>query len=100
MFYSHFAVAGLDVVVEDSSNLGRADMTVRFNNHVYLFEFKVVELAPAGSTIAQLRTSGYAEKYRHLDPPIHWVGVEFSRETRNLTAFVIENAWWRRLKPG
>ena len=44
VFYSHFAAAGLDVVVEDSSNLGRVDMAVRFNSHIYLFEFKVVEL--------------------------------------------------------
>ena len=41
VFYSHFAAAGLDVVVEDSSSLGRVDMAVRFNNHVYLFEFKL-----------------------------------------------------------
>ena len=92
VFYSHFAAAGLDVAVEDSSNLGRVDMTVRFNNQVYLFEFKVIETAPAGKAMAQLKTKGYADKYRHLGQPIHLVGVEFSRETRNLTAFVVETA--------
>ena len=100
VFYSHFAAAGLDVVVEDSSSLGRVDMTVRFNNHVYLFEFKlapgsgrgVPELTPVGGAMAQLKAKGYADKFRHLGQPIHLVGVEFSRETRNLVAFVAEDA--------
>ena len=92
VLYSHFASAGLDVAVEDSSSLGRVDMAVRFNNHVYLFELKAVETAPTGGAMAQLKAKGYAEKYRHLGQPIHLVGVEFSRETRNLTAFVVENA--------
>ena len=100
VFYSHFAAAGLDVVVEDSSSLGRVDMAVRFNNHVYLFEFKLApdseraaaETAPASAALAQLKAKGYAEKYRHLGQPIHLVGVAFSRETRNLSAFVVEDA--------
>ena len=92
VFYSHFAAAGLDVVVEDSSSLGRVDMAVRFNDHVYLFEFKVVETASAGTAMAQLKSKGYADKYRHLGQPIHLAGVEFSRETRNLVALAVENA--------
>ena len=48
VFYSYFAALGLDIRVEDSSNHGRLDMAVLFNGHVYLFEFKVVELASAG----------------------------------------------------
>ena len=46
VFYSYFAGLGLDITVEDSSSHGRLDMAVRFNGNVYLFEFKVVELAP------------------------------------------------------
>ena len=93
VFYSHFAAAGLDVVVEDSSSLGRVDMAVRFNDRVYLFEFKLAPGADReGAAMAQLKAKGYADKYRHLGQPIHLVGVEFSRETRNLTAFVVETA--------
>ena len=55
VFYSNFAAAGLDVTVEDSSSHGRVDMAVRFNGHVCLFEFKVVELAPEGAAMDQLR---------------------------------------------
>ena len=87
VFYSYFAALGLDVIVEDSTSHGRLDMTVEFNDNVYLFEFKVVELAGEGAAMAQLRTRGYADKYRHLGRPIHLVAVEFSRETRNVVAF-------------
>ena len=64
VFYSYFAALGFEIVVEDSSNHGRLDMAVRAFGHVYLFEFKVVELAPEGAALAQLKERGYAEKYR------------------------------------
>ena len=92
MFYSYFAGLGLDVVVEDSTNHGRLDMAVRFNGHVYLFEFKVVEMAPEGAAMAQLKGRRYADKYRHLGQPIHLVAVEFSKDARNLAAFEVERA--------
>ena len=85
--YSYFAALGLDVTVEDSTSHGRLDMAVEFNDNVYLFEFKVVELAGEGAAMAQLRSRGYADKYRHLGQPIHLVAVEFSKETRNVVAF-------------
>ncbi len=60
--------------------------------NVYLFEFKVVASGPEGAALAQLRERGYAEKYRRLGRPIHLVGIEFSRETRNVAAFDAEPA--------
>ncbi|OIN94039.1 MAG: hypothetical protein AUJ20_02180, partial [Comamonadaceae bacterium CG1_02_60_18] len=60
VFYSYFAALGLDITVEDSSNQGRLDMAVRFNGHIYLFEFKVVELVPEGKALAQLKAKNYA----------------------------------------
>ena len=92
VFYSYFAGLGLDIVVEDSSSHGRLDMAVQFNNNVYLFEFKVVELAPKGGALAQLQAKGYADKYRRLGQPIHLVAVEFSKESRNIVAFEVEAA--------
>ena len=92
VFYSYFAGLGLDVVVEDSSSHGRLDMALRFNDNVYLFEFKVVELAPEGAAIAQLKARGYADKYHDRGEPIHLIGVEFSKEARNLAAFDVEQA--------
>ena len=87
--YSYFAALGYEIAVEESSSHGRLDMAVRTGGHVYLIEFKVVEMAPPGSALAQLQSRDYAAKYRHLDQPIHLIGVEFSRETRNVTAFEV-----------
>ena len=89
VFYSYFAALGYEIAVEESSSHGRLDMAVRTSGHVYLFEFKVVEMAPPGSALAQLRERGYADKYRGGGEPIHLIGVEFSRTTRNVTAFEV-----------
>ncbi len=92
VFYSCFAALGLDMRVEDSSRRGRVDMAVLFNGTVYLFEFKVVDSAATGVALAQLKTKGYADKYRGRGQPVHLVGVEFSKETRNIVAFEAERA--------
>ena len=92
VFYAYFAGLGLDVTVEDTTSRGRLDMAVRFNGHVYLFEFKVVELAPEGRAMAQLKAKGYADKYRHLQQPIHLIAVEFSKASRNVLALDVERA--------
>ncbi len=87
--YSYFAALGYEIAVEESSSHGRLDLAVRTGGHVYLFEFKVVELASPGSALVQLRERDYAAKYRGRGEPIHLIGVEFSRETRNVTAFEV-----------
>ncbi len=92
VFYSYFAALGLDIRVEDSSSHGRLDMAVLFNGNVYLFEFKVVEMASAGAALAQLKERCYADKYRGLGQPIHLIGVEFSKDERNVAAFDVERA--------
>ena len=92
VFYSYFAALGYDIAVEESTSHGRLDMAVRAAGHVYLFEFKVAELSPPGSALAQLQQRRYADKYRAAGDPIHLIGVEFSRNTRNITAFETADA--------
>jgi len=89
VFYSYFAALGYEITVEESSSHGRLDMAVRTGGHVYLFEFKVEELGSSGSALAQMRERDYAAKYRGRGEPIHLIGVEFSRRTRNVTAFEV-----------
>ena len=92
VFYSYFAALGYEISVEESSSHGRLDMAVRTGGHVYLFEFKVVEMSPPGAALAQLQERGYADKYRARGEPIHLIGVEFSRDTRNVTTFEVADA--------
>jgi hypothetical protein len=90
IFYSYFAALGLDIRLEDSTNHGRIDMTVRFNAQVFLFEFKVLEMNPAGAALQQIKDRGYADKYRGCGEPVHLVGVEFSKASRNIVGFEVE----------
>ena len=59
---------------------------------MFVLEFKVVERTGTGAAIAQLRERGHADKYRHLGVPVHLVGMEFSKETRNVERFETELA--------
>ncbi len=90
VFYAYFASLGLDLTLEDSSNQGRLDMVLKFNQHIYLFEFKVVELNPAGAALQQINNRRYADKYRALGQPIHLIGVEFSKDKRAVVGFEVE----------
>ena len=92
VMYAYFAALGQDVRAEDSGSRGRADLTLRAGGQVYVFEFKIVERAGTGGAMAQLRERGYADKYRHLGVPMHLVGVEFSKQTRNVERFETELA--------
>lgn len=87
VFYSYFASLGLDITLEDTSNWGRIDMTLRFNRQIYIFEFKVVELAPQGKALQQIKDKAYADKYRGLNQPIYLLGVEFNKTERNIVHF-------------
>jgi hypothetical protein len=66
-------------------------MAVRFNQQIYLFEFKVVELTPEGKALQQIKDKGYADKYQADGLPIHLIGVEFSREQRSVVGFEVES---------
>ena len=92
VIYSCFAAQGFDLIAEDSSSGGRSDMVVRFNGGIYIFEFKLLRDAPEGKALLQIKDRGYADKYRHLDHPIHLIGVEFSKQKRNIVAFEVERA--------
>jgi hypothetical protein len=90
VFYSYFAALGFDVRVEDATNHGRIDMTVILPQRIFVFEFKVVELLPDGRALQQIKDKGYADKYRSKGLPLVLVGVEFSREARNVVGFEVE----------
>ena len=90
VFYSHLAALGLDLACEDAGSHGRLDLRLRFDGRIWLFEFKVVELAPVGAALQQIKDKGYAEKYRAEGLPMQLIGIEFSREQRTLVGFEVE----------
>ena len=46
--YYDFAALGLDVRPEESTNKGRMDLVVYFEDRIYVIEFKVLELSRPG----------------------------------------------------
>ena len=90
IFYSYFAALGLHIQLEDPTNFGCIDMTVLFQGHVYLFEFKVVKIRSRGQALKQIKERNYAQKYQNRGEPIHLIGVEFSKASRNIVRFEVE----------
>jgi hypothetical protein len=90
IFYSYFAALGLEITLEDTTNHGRIDMTLRFEGRIYIFEFKVVELVPDGRALQQIKDKQYADKYKATGMPIYLIGVEFSKESRNIVGYEVE----------
>lgn len=50
----------------------------------------VVELTPEGRALQQIKDKGYADKYRARGEPIHLIGVEFIKASRNIVGFEAE----------
>ena len=90
--YCYFASLGLDVIPEDTTNHGRIDLTVRFDDRIYLIEFKVVELTEKGSAMKQIKAKKYHQKYSNKN--VYLIGIEFSRDDRNIANFE-----WELIKP-
>ena len=91
VFYAFFAALGLDVIPEEASSAGRLDMAVKFNGQVYLFEFKMVEIEPEGTALQQIKDKGYMDEYLGWRQPIHLIGIEFSRDKKNVVGFEVES---------
>jgi len=86
--YACLASLGFDLVAEDTSNHGRADLTLLTEKAIYVFEFKVIELVKdAGGALARIRENGYHEKYVNQGKPVYLIGIDFSRVERNIVGF-------------
>lgn len=84
VFYSLFASLGFEIITEDTTNVGNIDMTLLVDNHVYIFEFKVIEQEKTGKALQQILDKNYADKYRTNDRVIHQIGVEFNKYSREV----------------
>ena len=87
VLYAFFASINAQVIPEDITNHGQADMTIIFRNHIYVMEIKVVDNLPEGNNVAlqQIIQRNYAEKYRNREGiTVHEVGLVFNKTERNL----------------
>ena len=83
--YAYLASIGLDLTPEDITNLGRMDLTAKLEGKVFIFEFKLTEQA-SGNALKQIKEKRYWAKYQDAES-IYLVGIEFSREKRNIIGY-------------
>jgi len=83
LIYAYFASLGLDTIPEDTYSKGRIDMTLKMNDNVFIFEFKVVDKA-TGNALQQIKDKKYYEKYQPAKGTIYLIGIEFGRKERNI----------------
>ncbi len=89
--YAFFASLGFDLCPEQSSSHGRADLIVDIGALVYVIEFKVVELTGDGQkAIDQIREKGYHHSYVQAGREVMLIGMDFSKQERNLAGFEFE----------
>ena len=89
IFYTVFLLVGARIQCEIVTNRGRADAAIETAAGVFVFEFKL--RGTAAEAIAQIRTKGYAEKYRNSGKKVTLVGVVFDETTRNLGERIVES---------
>ncbi len=88
--YAYLASLGMDIIPEDTTNLGRIDLTMKHDDMVFVIEFKLRE-QPTGDALRQIKEKRYYDKYVNFSE-IYLIGIEFSREKRNIIGFE-----WERL---
>ena len=92
VIYALFNGAGLTTIAEDTTNVGRIDLTVIYGDKVYILEFKVVENEAEGTALRQIRDKRYYEKYMGKYNQIYLIGIEWSKSLKNIVSFEFEKA--------
>ena len=81
------ALCGYYVEIEEHTNKGRMDMTVKTKDYIYIFEFKFNKSAE--EALAQINEKDYAEPFMSDGRSIVKVGVNFSTACRNIDRWVV-----------
>jgi len=87
IFYIVFTLLGQYVEAEIRSARGRADAVVKTSKYIYVFEFKLN--GSAEEALKQIDDKGYLIPYQLDKQKIIKVGVDFSKEKRNINHFVV-----------
>jgi len=83
VFYAYLAASGLEIIAEDTTNLGRIDLTIKLDNIIYIIEFKV----GSNDALTQIKEKNYAQKYLSEQKDIYLIGINFDKEEKNINSF-------------
>ena len=90
VMYAYLAGLGIQFIAEDVSNLGRIDLTIATPDmrQVYVIEFKVVDSKRQNAkALEQIKEKRYYEKYQEKADELIIIGIEFSKEDKNISTF-------------
>lgn len=86
--YLLFTLLGTDARLEEHSNLGSTDLTVRTKDYIYIFEFKYNKTAQIA--ISQIHSRDYAGRFAADNRTVYLIGANFSHAARGLEDWTIE----------
>lgn len=86
--YLLFTLLGSDARLEEHSNLGSTDLTVRTKDYIYLFEFKYNRSAT--EALAQIHDRDYIGRFAVDGRKLILIGANFSKKARGLEDWIIE----------
>ena len=89
IFYLLFRLMGQYVDAEVKSAVGRADVVIKMQEAIYVFEFKV-DGTPE-EALAQINSKQYAIPYQADHRKVIKVGVNFDSSMRTIGEWIIEN---------
>ncbi len=88
VLYAYFSSLGIEMIAEDVTNRGRMDLTLKMNNRVYIFEFKMS--TSNEEPLKQIYERRYFEKYistKNSEVEVYIVGIVFDGMKRNISNF-------------
>ncbi len=88
LVYCLFAALGVETRAEEATNRGQVDLVIQHQGRVWLLEFKVDEWSEGQRALAQIQSKGYHQRY--AGQPVTLIGIDFSRDQRNLSGFAWE----------
>jgi len=97
VIYVYLQSLGLDIIGEDVTNKGRIDLTIKMDHAIFILEFKVIENGKLkvenkfNSALQQIKENNYAQKYLSENKDIYLIGIEFSKEDKNISSFEWES---------
>jgi hypothetical protein len=84
--YSFFYGIWAEIITEDTTNEGRINLVIRYENNIFILEFKVEKSWK--TALEQIKDKNYAQKYGNYK--VHLIGINFDMEKRQVESWEVE----------
>ena len=82
---------GFEILSEETTSVGRIDAVIRFSDKIYIVEFKFnKEEELSSEALQQIKDKEYALKFKVEKKDIFGIGISFSKKTKNINGFIVE----------